>query len=136
MRTASKKNSSAEKIAGLFMALLIVCSAVFAIDLNQQEEKASEKLLNEIAGNYEFEYEGQIIVFEFLVEDGKLMTAPEGEVKEAMDPVEGESMAFSAFTPDGMELQFAFARDEEGKITICTVTAPGMGIEVVGKRIE
>ncbi len=136
MRAVSKKNSSTRITAGLFMVLLMTCSAVFTMDLAKQENKVSEKLLNEIAGNYEFEYEGQLIVFEFIVEDGKLMTAPEGEVKEAMEVLEGQEMTFTAFTPDGMELQFTFARDEEGKINICTVSAPSMGIEVEGKRIE
>jgi hypothetical protein len=136
MRSVSRKRSPVRTTVGLFMALFMICATVFAMDLNQQENKISEKLLNEIAGNYEFEYEGQLIVFEFIVEDGNLMTAPEGEVKEALEVQEGKEMTFTAFTPDGMELQFTFARDEEGKITICTVSAAAMGIEVEGKRIK
>jgi hypothetical protein len=136
MRTVSKKNSNVRMTSILIMALLVLSSSVFTKDLDFQENVANEKLFNEIAGNFEFEYEGQIIVFEFIVEDGKLMAAPEGEVKEALEVVEGKEMSFSAFTPDGMELQFTFARDDEGKITKCTIEAPSMGIVVEGSRIK
>ena len=101
-----------------------------------QAKKADPKLLAEIAGNYEFEYQGEAMVFEFSVEDGKLMGAPEGEAPEVMELMEGEEMKFIGFSPDGSEYQFAFARDEEGKITKCTVSVPAMGIDVEGIRIK
>ena len=136
MRAASKNNSNVGMTVVLIVALLVISSSAFTKELNFQENKVNEKLLKEIAGNFEFEYEGQIIVFEFIVEDGKLMSAPEGEVKEALEVVEGKEMTFSAFTPDGMELQFTFARDDDGKINKCTIEAPSMGIVVEGSRIK
>jgi hypothetical protein len=101
-----------------------------------QSQKADPKLLAEIAGSFEFDYQGEVIVFVFSVKDGDLMTAPEGEPQEAMELIEGEAMKFRAYTPDGMEIHFAFARDDEGKITKCTAIAPDMGIEVEGVRIK
>ncbi|UCC39734.1 MAG: hypothetical protein JSV96_18485 [Candidatus Aminicenantes bacterium] len=102
----------------------------------KQEKKADAKLLDEIAGSYEFDYQGQIIVFVFSVEDGKLMGAPEGEGQEVIEPVEGEEMTFVGYSPDGTEYQFKFERDEEGKITKCTASLPAMGIKVEGIKIK
>jgi hypothetical protein len=45
-------------------------------------------------------------------------------------------MTFIAYSPTGDEFQFKFARDDEGKITKCTVSVPAMGIEVEGVRIK
>ena len=80
-----------------------------------QEKVDTEKLYNEIAGSYEFEYEGQYWVFEIKVEDGNLMGAPEGEVPDVLQPVEDTDMTFVGFDPDGMEYQFKFAGMTMGK---------------------
>ena len=101
-----------------------------------QENVDKEKLYNEIAGSYEFEYEGTFIVFVITMEDGKLMIAPEGEVPDVLEPVEDKDMTFIAFNPEGMEHQFKFARDDDGKINKCTVNVPAAGIEVEGARIK
>ena len=78
----------------------------------------------------------EYIVFVFSVEDGKLMTAPEGEVQEEMEPVKGEKMTFVGYAPDGREFRFAFERDEKGKISKCKVSVPAMGIEAWGDKIK
>ena len=56
-----------------FAFMLFTFSAVSFAQEKKQEEKVDAKLLAEIAGNYEFEYQGQIIVFAFSVEEGKLI---------------------------------------------------------------
>ena len=76
------------------------------------------------------------MVFVVAVEEGKLTVAPEGEVPDVMQPVEDTDMTFIAYSPDGTEYEFKFARDDEGKITKCTVTIPAAGIEVEGTRIK
>ena len=127
-----------------FLGGAVVCVVCMLIVLNvsslaqekKQEEDKGAKLLDEIAGNYEFEFQGQFIAFVFSVEDGKLMAAPEGEVQEALEPVEGEEMSFIGYAPTGDEYRFTFARDDEGKITRCTVSIPAMGIEIEGVRID
>ncbi len=119
-------------VVGIF---LVLNATSLAQEKNQEEDKAA-KLLAEIAGSYEFEYEGQFIVFVFSIEEGKLMAAPEGEVPEALEPVEGEEMSFVGYAPTGEEYRFMFARDDEGKITHCIVSVPAMGIEVEGVKID
>ena len=118
------------------MCMLLVLNASSLAQEKKQWEKVSAKLLAEIAGNYEFEFQGEYIVFVFSVEDGKLMTAPEGEVQEEMEPVKGEKMTFVGYAPDGREFRFAFERDEKGKISKCKVSVPAMGIEAWGDKIK
>ena len=64
------------------VSCLVFILAVFSVPSFAQEKEETEKLLKEVAGDYEFEYEGQIIVFVFSVENGNLMGAPEGESPE------------------------------------------------------
>jgi hypothetical protein len=127
-----------------FLGGAIVCVVCMLFVLNvsslakekKQEKQDDAKILAEIEGRYEFEYEGQFIVFVFSVEDGKLMGAPEGEVQEEVEPVEGEELTFMGYAPDGSEYRFTFIRDEDGKITICKMSVPAMGIEIEGIKIK
>lgn len=116
--------------------MLFTFNAASFAQEKKQEKKVDAKLLAEIEGSYEFEYQGQVIVFVFSVEDGKLMGAPEGEVQKVIESVEGEEMTFVGISPDGVEYQFKFARDDEGKITKCTASAPAMGLEIEGVKIK
>lgn len=128
-----------QKQSKISVVSLLTCLA-FVLSLfggpSYAQEKDKEKLLNEIAGDYEFEYEGQYIVFEITVEDGNLMAAPEGEIPDVLEPVDGEEMTYVGYSPDGMEYQFKFIRDDEGEITKCTIYVPAMGIEVEGTKIK
>ena len=119
-----------------FAFMLFTFNTISFAQEKKQEKKVDAKLLAEIAGNYEFEYQGQVIVFVFSVEDGKLIAAPEGEVQEVIEPAEGEEMTFVGISPDGEEYQFKFARDDEGKITKCTASVPAMGLELEGVKIK
>ncbi len=115
--------------------LLVLNAASFAQE-EKQEKKVDAKVLAEIAGNYEFEYEGQFLVFVFSVEDGKLMGAPEGEGREELEPVQGEEMTFVGYAPDGREFRFTFKKNEDGEIAICKMSVPAMGIEIEGTKIK
>jgi hypothetical protein len=128
------KNSLIVGVTCLAFMLLVLNGTSFAQE-KKKEKKVSAKLLAEIAGNYEFEFQGVAMVFIFSVEDGKLMGAPEGEVQEELEHAEDEEMTFVGYSPDGTEYRFKFARDEEKKITKCTVSVPAMGLEVEGVRI-
>ena len=116
--------------------LAFLLSLFGGMSFAQENKVDTEKLYAEIAGSFEFEYEGQYIVFVFTVEDGNLMGAPEGEVLDILQPVEDTDMEFTGFDPNGNEFQFKFARDDDGKITKCTVNVPAEGIEVEGFRIK
>lgn len=118
------------------VCMLLVLNMVSLAQEKEQEKQDDAKILAEIEGRYEFEYEGEFIVFVFSVENGKLMGAPEGEVQEAMEPVAGEEMTFIGYSPEGDEFRFVFKRDAEGKITKCTASVPAMGIEVEGTKIK
>jgi hypothetical protein len=127
-----------------FLGGAIVCVSCMLLVLNvsslaqekKQEEGKGAKVLAEIAGNYEFEFQGQFVVFVFSVKDEKLVGAPEGEVQEELEPVQGEELTFVGYAPDGSEFRFVFKKDENGKITICKMSIPAMGMEVEGTKIK
>jgi hypothetical protein len=125
-----------KSIFGVLTCLAFLLSVLGGMSFAQEKKIDTEKLYGEIAGSYEFEFEGQYIVFEFTVEDGNLMGAPEGEVPDVLQPIEDTDMTFVGFSPDGAEYQFKFTRDDDGKITKCTVIVPAMGLEVEGARIK
>ncbi len=125
-----------KSIFGVLACLAFLLSVFGGMSFAQEKKIDTEKLYSEIAGSYEFEYQGEYMVFVITVEDGKLMIAPEGEVPDALQPVEDKDMTFIAFNPEGMEYQFKFARDDDGKITKCTASVPAAGIEVEGAKIK
>ncbi len=125
-----------KSIFGVLTCLAFLLSVFGGMSFSQEKTVDTEKLYSEIAGSFEFEYEGQYIVFVFTVEDGNLMGAPEGEVPDVLQPVEDKDMSFVGFSPDGAEFQFNFVRDDDGKITKCTIIVPAMGAEVEGARIK
>ena len=120
-----------------FLTCLAFTLSVLTIPgLAQEKTEATENLLKEIAGDYEFEYQGDYIVFVFTLENGNLLGAPEGEAAEILESVEGEEMTFLGYDPDGKEYTFKFARDEGGELTKCTVSVPAMGLEIEGAKIK
>ena len=71
---------------------ILFCFALVMFGLNVSsfaQDKA--KLYAEIAGDYEYEYEGQVTVIIYSVEDGVLYGTQEGDVEapSRLDPVEG-----------------------------------------------
>lgn len=91
------------------------------------------KLYAEIAGDYEFDLEGQVTIITFLVEDGVLLGTQEGDPDPPtpLDPVEGKELAFEATGEDGQFYEISFSRDEDGKITKCLIITGGMEVEGV-----
>lgn len=118
----------------VLLGFLMISQPVQSFDSGQTPR---EKLIQEIAGDYEFEFQGQYVVMSFSADGETLMGAPEGEVQEIMDPVEGEPMKFTAFDPNGNEWKMEFKKDEEGKITLCLITVDAMGIaDLEGHKIK
>lgn len=121
--------------AGLMCLGMVLSTAAF--DLNTpQGKKVDPEVLEQIAGDYEFEYQGQFMVFVFTVEDGNLMGAPENETPDTLEPMADKETTFLGYSPEGAEYQFAFKKDADGKYTICVVNIPAMGIEVEGFRVK
>ncbi len=118
------------------VCMLLVLNLSSLVEEKKEEKQDDAKILAEIEGRYEFEWEGGSMVFVFSVEDGKLMAAPEGETQEELEPVQGEEMTFVGYAPDGTELRFVFVKDEEGKITKCKISVPAMGLDVEATKIK
>jgi hypothetical protein len=117
--------------------LSFICFALVLFGLNvstSAQEKA--KLYEEIAGDYEYEYEGQYIFVSYWVEDGVLYGTTEGnpDPPSQLDPVEGKELVFETTGSDGNLYVISFSRDEDGKITKSTLGT--MDIEIEGVKIK
>ena len=117
--------------------LTFICFALVLFYLNvpaSAQDKA--KLYAEIAGDYEYEYQGQLIVITYWVEDGVLYATQEGdpEPPSKLDPVEGKELVFETTGSDGNLYVISFSRDEDGKITKSTLGT--MDIEIEGVKIK
>jgi hypothetical protein len=124
------KNSVFKTIFGMTLLIFLLNG----ISISQEKKASTKKIFKEIAGKYEFSWEGPTSIITFWVEDGKLKAAPEGEEPAALEPVEGEELKFQASIPDGSVLDLEFIRDEKGKITKCKIS--GMGMEMEGQKIK
>lgn len=117
-------------ILTLALALFICNAASFA-----QEKTDAEKLYAEIAGVYEFAFEGQVDTITFYVEDGVLMGRDADDDRgTALEPIEGKELAFEVTTDEGQYIEMTFSRDENGKITECVLMT--MGMEIKGVKIN
>lgn len=114
--------------------LILLLFLFSGVSISQEKKVDKEKLYKEIVGEYEFDFEGQVMIIKFWVEDGKLLAGPEGEEPAELEPVEGEELKFQATTPDGEFFEMEFSRDEKGKITKCKINT--MGMEFEGKKIK
>lgn len=108
---------------------VIVVAFVFVVSALNSTAIAQEKKFAEIVGDYEFDYEGQVMVISFWEEDGVLWAAPEGETPEALDPVEGKPLNFEVTVSGGQFYELEFKKDESGKITTCVLQTQGIVIE-------
>lgn len=117
-------------ITSFALALFVYNAASFA-----QEKTDTQKLYAEIAGDYEFAFEGQVDTITFYVEDGVLMGRDADDDKgTALEPVEGKELAFEVTTDEGQYIEMTFSRDENGKITECMLMT--MGMEIKGVKIN
>jgi hypothetical protein len=111
--------------------LALACFAALAVPAAAQDKPVDmKKLLAEIAGDYDFSFQGQSLLVGFFESDGKLFGAPPGETPEEIHPVEGKPLCFDvtlAANGDYYELQFV--RNDQGVIDKCVMTAQGMVIE-------
>jgi hypothetical protein len=96
----------------------------------QDKPEDMKKLIADIAGEYSFEVQGQALVVQFFVQDGKLYGAPPGETPEEIRPVEGRPRCFEVTVSDGGEYFFLeFVRNDKGVIEKCLLTVQGQVVE-------
>ncbi|MDH4197390.1 MAG: hypothetical protein OEW05_08295 [Candidatus Aminicenantes bacterium] len=117
-------------------ALALALGALGAQTSGQEKKVDAVKLYAEIAGNYDFEFQGQTLSLTFREKDGKLWAAERGDEVNFVEvkPLDLETMKFEATNPEGQYYEILFGRDEGGKITKCTLKTGG--IEVPGVRVK
>jgi hypothetical protein len=100
-----------------------------------QDKTDTQELYVEIAGDYEFEFEGQVDAITFYVEDGILMGRDSDDDRGTpLEPAEDQEMGFEVTTEEGQFIEITFSRDENGKITNCILKT--MGMEIKGVKID
>ena len=114
-------------ISSLVLVFFICNASSFA-----QEKTDTEKLYAEIAGDYEFDVQGQVTVITFFVKEGVLMGRDSDDDEGTpLEPVEGKELGFEATSEEGQFFEITFSRDESGKITKCLLATRGMELEGV-----
>ena len=124
-------NYRALSVISCLALVFFICNATsFAL-----KNADTEKLYAEIAGDYEFDFEGQMTILTFFVKDGALMGKDsESDPGTLLEPVEGKELEFKATSEDGQSFDITFSRDESGKITKCLLVT--MGMEIAGVKIK
>jgi len=113
---------------------LFLLAAAFSAASSAQEKPVDKKALyNEIAGNYDFDIQGQTMTINFFEKDGKLFGAPVGETPEEILPVQGNPLKFQV-TPagSGQLYELEFVRNDKKVIDKCILLSMGMVME--GKK--
>ena len=124
-------------VFGIFVFIMAASLVWVTTSIAQEKKVDTKKLLEEIAGHYEFEAPDQTLYITFWVEDGVLKAKDENDPDDEiviLEPIEGKELAFEVTTQGGQVIELQFSSDEEGKITKCTVIA--MGIEIEGVKIK
>lgn len=118
-----------QKSLPIFFCFLLI---LFGLSITSYAQDKA-KLYGEIAGDYEYEYEGQLIIITYSVEDGVLYATQEGdpEPPSRLDPVEGKELEFETTGGDGNLYVISFSRDEEGKFTKSILSTMDIVIEGV-----
>jgi hypothetical protein len=113
------------------LTLLLISAAVHAESQTQDKPVDAKKNLQEIAGDYDFDIQGQAMLINFFERDGKLFGAPVGETPEEILPVKGSLLKFEVTPGGGGQLyELEFVRNEKGVIDKCIIKT--MGNEMIG----
>lgn len=125
------------KITVLMLGALIILGSGFVSAAPQAVEKPVDmkKIYLEIAGDYDFDMQGQSMIVNFFEREGKLFGYPPGETPEEIVPVKGENpLKFEVtISSNGQYFELEFARNENKEITRCTLKAQGM--EILGIKL-
>jgi len=123
------------KKALVVLCFLLAAGQLFSPWSIAQAKSDAQKAYAEIAGNYEFQVEGQTMVLVFFVKDGVLLAKSQLEVEEVeIKSIDLAQLKFEATNERGQYYELVFLKDEAGKIAKCKVTT--MGVELEGTRIK
>jgi hypothetical protein len=118
-------------------ALILLASCLFfPSPANAQEKADAQKVYADVAGTYEFSYEGQSLVVIFTVRDGRLYGAEASGSEEAeIKPVDLEKLKFETTVGGtGQYYEIGFARDEQGTVSKCQLISSGVVLD--GTRVK
>ncbi len=118
------------------MILFLFASAFGQTSTGQEKKVDTAKTFAEIAGDYDFSFEGEFMTIVFWVEKEKLLGAPRGQEYDYAEvlPVEIENLKFEATTSEGEYYEIEFRLGDDGKIAKCILKTQGMEIE--GTRVK
>ncbi len=121
----------------LALSLVFVSAAAYAGLQAQAKPDEAKKILGEIAGDYDFDFQGQVMLINFFEKDGKLYGAPVGETPEEILPVKGSLLKFEV-TPSnvGQLYELEFVRNEKGVIDKCIIKTMGMELTGIKRPIK
>ncbi len=121
---------------------LIVAAAVLVLPvcLSAAQQEAPKpavdikKIMIEVEGTYDVEFQGQTMALVFFQKAGKLFGAPEGENPEETVPVKGANpLKFEVtVSGSGQYFEIEFGRNDKGVVD--RVAAKSQGIELAGKK--
>ena len=119
-----------------FMICLAAAGFVSPVSAGPQDQADVQKTYNDIAGTYEFVYEGQSLVIVFHVMDGQLYGREESDGENVeIKTVDLANLKFEATVQSsGQYYEIGFSRDENGKVSKCRLASGG--IEIDGTRIK
>jgi hypothetical protein len=121
---------------GIPAVFLLAACLVAPLVAGAQAAADAQKIYADVAGTYEFSYEGQILVVHFYVRDGRLYGAEASDSGEAeIKPLDLEKLKFETTVPSsGQYYEIGFGRDETGKVSKCQLISSGIVID--GTRVK
>jgi hypothetical protein len=122
----------------VFGPLLCLLAAlfIFPASAGSQEKADVQKIYADVAGTYEFVYEGQSLIIVFHVMDGRLYGREESGGEDAeIKPLDLDNLKFETTVQStGQYYEIGFSRDENGKVTKSRLATGG--IEIDGTRVK
>lgn len=114
-------------------------TALLSFASEPQEKKAADKYAA-YCGEYQFDlmsYDEGLITVKIYVENDRLyMWADKSDPPDVVTPVENSETKFFLDDPDEGHWDIEFLKDDQGKFTLCRLINKGLGIDVVGGRID
>ncbi len=120
---------------GPVLSLLAAC-LIFPLSASSQAQADVQKVYADVAGTYEFVYEGQSLTIVFHVSDGRLYGREEmGSEDAEIKPLDLNELKFETTVQStGQYYEIGFSRDEGGKVNKCRLVTGG--IEIEGQRLK
>jgi hypothetical protein len=117
--------------------LFILAAGLFLPSPSISQEKAdAQKIYADVAGTYEFPYEGQMLILIFFVKDNLLYGKEQWDSEDVeIKPLDLENLKFEATVQsNGSHYEIGFVRDGEGKVNKCHLSTAGT--ELDGERVK